>query len=247
MLQRAFALWRRFVGNHPDSYFDRKAAEDRRESKRFATDHSVQFRRLGTSGGSNEEAQLRDVSAGGISFLTEAEFRAGELLEVLLPEDDATQKTSALACVVHVGRPAEGKRLIGCAWSAPLGEEGLRALGVRETKADNHDQRAQPRHGCDIEAKYQLLPDESAQSRTARILNLSLTGVGLLLHQPMKVGQVLNLELAVSGQDDAHSQLCCAVHVIERAPGEWLVGCNFITELSDRQFRRLVASMTPNK
>src|SRR4051812_5247538 len=102
MIQRTVSLWRRLLGPADDPNSATAIAEDRRRSVRHAIDEMVHFRPA-SSEGPDLTAQLRDVSAGGISLLADQPFRPGDLLSIRLPGPTGDLPTTVLACVVHVG------------------------------------------------------------------------------------------------------------------------------------------------
>ena len=93
-----------------------------------------------------------------------------------------------------------------------------------------------------IEATYQLVGADSDESWPARVMNLSSSGVGLSVNHSVEVGKLLNVELHAAGHGDGRTLLCCAVHVAELSGGEWLVGCNFITELEESDLNLLLGN-----
>jgi hypothetical protein len=238
MFARTVSFWRRLIGSGAPSSGSVKVAEERRRALRYYTDHVIQCRDA-TAEGPGRPAQLRDISAGGIRVVVEEEFRPGDLLSVQLPDDPPHPPTSVLACVVHVNPEADGRWAVGCTFSSELSGDDLHTFGTAPAGVGT-DQRSQPRHQCAIEATYQLLADEAEPKRPARVLNISTTGVGLVVDQPVTVGKLLTVELQVQGPGPGLTVLCCAVHVREQGPGEWLLGCNFITELGEQELNQLL-------
>src|SRR5215471_8214235 len=100
-------------------------------------------------------------------------------------------------------------------------------------QATAEDRRVWVRHPADLEATYQPLggPDESRFS--ARVRNLSLNGINLLVKRPFQAGDMLSVELPSAADGASCSVLACVVHVTPQGQGEWVVGCTFSRELSD--------------
>lgn len=68
----------------------------------------------------------------------------------------------------------------------------------------------------------------------ARVRNISVTGVGLVVSRALDPGTVLTIELK-------EAQLSArVVHSTRDAAGTWLVGCQFDTKLSEAQLRELL-------
>src|SRR3954469_7021547 len=84
MFHRTVSLWRRLIGTAGAPQSAAAVAEERRQSARYPTDLVVHYR---DASGERPElaAQLRDVSAGGISLLAERPAQPGDLLSIRLP------------------------------------------------------------------------------------------------------------------------------------------------------------------
>lgn len=238
MFERTVSLWRRLVGSPYGTQSG--VAEDRRRSRRYSTHQEVIYR-LATDKGQQTplSAQLRNVSVGGINLVTDREVRPGELLSIQLPGTSEENPTRVLACVIHVLAQEENQWAVGCTFARELAAEDLEAFGA-DPRANGADQRARPRILCEIEASYQLVGEEKEENWTARVHNISTTGVGLVVHQPVVVGTLLNVELHSTGETNSKNLLCCAVHVTQQDQAEWVVGCNYITEMAEADLNSLI-------
>src|SRR5439155_3681602 len=92
--------------------------------------------------------------------------------------------------------------------------------------AARQNRRAESRHVCPL-ASPARVSGAGALWRLAWVHDLSVTGVGLLLSEPIEPGAELDIELltqaiartAVRGK---------VVHSTRREDGSWLVGCTFL-------------------
>jgi hypothetical protein len=84
-----------------------------------------------------------------------------------------------------------------------------------------------------VEAIYGLVRAAKAGKRQATVVNISANGTALLVNSPIDVGALLNLYLRRSDRHDDLEILACVVRVTPQGHGQWLLGCNFISELSD--------------
>jgi hypothetical protein len=242
MFQRTVSFWRRLLGAAPQlDDTATQVAEERRQSARYRIDQTVRYapaspdaQALGSG-----TATVRNISAGGISLIMDREFSPGQLLSIELP-DNGSEATSVLACVVYVNAEADGRWAVGCTFASDLGPADLQTFSSGGSAPD--EQRSQPRHECAIEATYSPIGEECDEPLPARVLNISTAGVGLAVSHSIQVGKLLNVELRSTGQDNFRNLLCCAVHVTELGSGEWLVGCNFITELEESALKSLLRS-----
>lgn len=100
------------------------------------------------------------------------------------------------------------------------------------------ERRASVRHVCDKEALSRPLELPDAISWGAKIQNISLGGLGLLLCYPFKPGTFLAVDLQV-GQLASRTLLVRVVHVTDQADGTWSVGCEFAAPLNEEELAAL--------
>jgi hypothetical protein len=185
--------------------------------------------------------QVRNVSQGGINLIVARPLKPGTMLTIDLPHVQGAPGVSVLACVMHCSE--EGAFFsIGCTFSSELGDSELKEFGGRRVPAQGSDQRTWTRFPAHGNAQYQRVADHTvAQPSLAEITNISPSGIGLIMKEPIEPGTVLNLGLHKKGEEDAIFQvLACVVFLGERREGGWLAGCNFIHELPEREFNKLV-------
>jgi hypothetical protein len=76
------------------------------------------------------------------------------------------------------------------------------------------------------------------------IENVSIGGIGLVLTRRFETGTGLAIELPGSDGNEPYVVLARVIHVANRN-GAWLLGCKFVSELSEEEVRRLLPSTTP--
>jgi hypothetical protein len=76
------------------------------------------------------------------------------------------------------------------------------------------------------------LPGEEWQR--AWVLDLSLHGAGLLLTRPLTAGLEINIIL-ISGQNQSFEMPARICHATQQPDGDWIVGCEFIKQLTDEE------------
>lgn len=72
---------------------------------------------------------------------------------------------------------------------------------------------------------------------TARVRDVSATGVGLLCDRAFDGGRLLRIELQTAETKALLSLQACVVRSVKQASGNWLVGAAFIEKLSDEQLQ----------
>jgi hypothetical protein len=125
-------------------------------------------------------------------------------------------------------------------FSRELSADDLERFGATKTKATGDDKRTHVRFESSVRATYQRVGDPAPESRDAQVLNISATGVGLMLTEGTSPGSLLHLTLHGKQGQPMRSILACVVHSTERASGEVAVGCNFIRELGEDELHALL-------
>jgi hypothetical protein len=237
MFKRTFTLWRRLVGSRPRRPISN---DDRRVWIRFPANLETTFRPADADGGARLSALVRDISRGGLSLAADRAFAPGNLLAVELPGPAEEAICSVLACVVHVTPQGAGNWILGCSFSRELSDADLAHFGARRSHSSNGDQRSWDRYDCDMRAVYQAPTAPHLGPREATVLNISASGVGLLVDQAIDNGTLLSVELHSPEGGLSKTILACVVHVKQQGESAWALGCNFITELSEAELLALV-------
>lgn len=245
MLQQTFSFWRRLVGaaHAPSIESDTTCAtqDDRRLWVRYPADTPATVQLSQDGGPERVAARVRDISLGGANLSVDRPLRVGQLLTLELPTH-GDEVEFVLACVVRSAPEGEGRWSLGCVFSRELSHADLKRLAAEPTTpADDDDQRTWKRYDCALQAFYQKVGDPEAPQREAEVLNISSSGIGLVLTEAVEPGSLLHLDLVGKGGQPARSILACVVHSNRRAAGELAVGCNFIRELAEDELRALLA------
>jgi c-di-GMP-binding flagellar brake protein YcgR len=241
MFERTFSFWRRLIGKaeQPTAVGGTAVAEDRRLWMRYEADLDAHVQLAQESHAERVSARVRDISLGGINLITDRVFQAGQILSIELPGPDDEQQV-VLACVVRVAVQRDGAWSLGCVFSRELTVQDLEKVGAQKAKPAPGDQRSWVRYDTTTTATYQRIGDEHGQTHIAQVLNVSASGVGLLLREPVEPGSLINLSLQGKHGQPVRSILACVVHTTVRAGGELAVGCNFIRELAEDELQILL-------
>jgi hypothetical protein len=184
-------------------------------------------------------ARVRNVSRGGIMLVVNQPIAAGDLVSVEVPTDSEPSKGTFLACVLHVHAEAENEWALSCSFAAELSDGELRQFGISSVTTGGEEQRALIRYPCRAQAAYEVVGC-SAEHGYASVVNVSVGGIGLSTIQPIAVGTLLNLDLRDSTDRVIATMLASVVSTRPGSEGEFLLGCNFLGELSEAQLRDLV-------
>jgi c-di-GMP-binding flagellar brake protein YcgR len=81
------------------------------------------------------EAQVANISAGGVALLVNRDVPNGTMLTLDLLTSAGERVTTILACVVHISALSDGSRVLGCNFICELSEEHLNALLFEPARA----------------------------------------------------------------------------------------------------------------
>ena len=233
MLSRALSAWARLLGWGRGT----PPEQERRDSVRFPSAVETVCRPAEGPGSFPLPARVQDVSARGINLLVGRRFEPGELLSVEIPGGEEGP-TTVLACVVWADRARRGEWSLGCVLTTSLDDDELIRLGARPTAPDP---RASVRVPCQARARYQRVRFPDSPAQTAEVVNLSASGIALLLGEPVEAGEVLSLGLH-AGDGEVVGNVLASVVRVAFQKGRRLVGCNFIGELGAEQMKALVGT-----
>jgi hypothetical protein len=186
-----------------------------------------------TPGENRQPARVKNISRGGVNLVTRSEFEPGMLLSVELPGSTDDGPAMALAYVIHVSELPDGEWSLGCSFAAELSDEDLERLGTRRVKSTPPDKRTWVRFPCNLAATYRLVGEDERQGH-AQATDISPSGVGLSVAEPIEVGSLLNLELQAAPSGQSLNILACVVRTMHKGH-EHAIGCNFIRELTDAE------------
>jgi c-di-GMP-binding flagellar brake protein YcgR len=242
MFERTFSFWRRLVGASPRVRNNGGTAvqDDRRLWVRYQADLQAQVQIAQEEQAGRVSAQVCDISIGGANLIANRAFQAGQILSLELPTTVDNELQIVLACVVRVVPNQNGTWSLGCVFARELSAEDLEKVGAKKAKPNPGDQRTWLRYDCATTATYQRVGEENGKAHAAQVLNISASGVGLLLHEPAESGSLINLSLQGRHGQPLRSILACIVHTTTRAGGELAVGCNFIRELGEDELNALI-------
>jgi PilZ domain len=85
-------------------------------------------------------------------------------------------------------------------------------------------------------------PAEPEAPWQARVRDVSAYGLALMLPHPVEPSTVLTADLESPEQGVVRNVLARVVHVTAREPGQWVVGCALISEMSDEDLGRFHAA-----
>src|SRR5580765_620719 len=183
MFERTKSFWQRLLSS-PEVNGNIALADgpdDRRVFVRFPADLETALKIPGGLDTSRLAVRVRNVSLGGVNLLSSRAFQPGDMITVELPGADDHTACQVLACVVHCVEEQPGEWSLGCTFSRELSDDDLSSFGARRERHDSADQRTWKRFPSKITATFQQVATNEQTPSPAKVLNISPTGVGLLV------------------------------------------------------------------
>jgi hypothetical protein len=215
------------------------STEERRVWLRYAANLNIRCGEVSGEKDNGVSAEICDISQGGLQIIALRRFEPGTLLSVELPSSTGEKAIAMLACVVRTQPHGESEWKMGCRFSSELSEQQLNALGAARARPSEPDPRGWERFPCDSKAFYQRVNGPAGPNQAARILNIAVGGMALLVQEPIAVGDLLSAELHDAKGQPVVTILACVVHT-QAAPEGQIVGCSFIRELTDADIKALL-------
>jgi hypothetical protein len=105
----------------------------------------------------------------------------------------------------------------------------------RLARANN---RATVRYRCAPATSGKVFLADDQELRRAWVINISKTGIGIVLSRSLPVGAFITIQMRSSqGTLDMSAHV---VHVTRQGPAEWFVGCELINPLNDDELDGLL-------
>jgi c-di-GMP-binding flagellar brake protein YcgR len=102
------------------------------------------------------------------------------------------------------------------------------------------DRRDAERHPCTLQPSWHIAGAGLDDATRAAIRDISATGIGFLIQQPVKAGTVLILKLQTQDQRFCRPLPARVMHTTLQTEGDWLIGCRFVRALSAQELRVLL-------
>ena len=215
------------------------SADERRVWVRYAANLNIRCEEISGEVETGVSAKICDLSRGGVRMISPRRFDPGTVLSVELPASQGQSALAVLACVIRAHPHGDDEWIMGCRFSGELNDEQLQSFGATRSRPDTPDPRGWSRFPCDAKAVFYSVNADDRASSTGRVRDLSAAGMALQVDEEVAAGELLNIELHDANGQATITILACVVHVQEVAEG-WVLGCNFIRELDDKDLQSLL-------
>jgi PilZ domain-containing protein len=102
------------------------------------------------------------------------------------------------------------------------------------------ERRRAERFPSDQPSVCRIVSEGQEEGLQASVRDMSATGIGLLVNQPLKSGSVLILNLQTGRHRLARPLPVRVMHAAPAGEGNWLVGCQFVRRLSEPELNALL-------
>jgi hypothetical protein len=109
-----------------------------------------------------------------------------------------------------------------------------------ELPAIQADRRGAQRCPCNLQPFWRFIGYDHCAEAPLRVRDISATGIGLQVKQPLKPGTALVINLQTRQQQLSRPLAVRVMHATLLADGDWLLGCQFVRRLSDQDMQELV-------
>ncbi len=110
--------------------------------------------------------------------------------------------------------------------------------------ATTAERRASPRLPCDIETKCQPISGGLSKAWSARAVDISTGGVGLVLERRFEPGAMLTANLTSADGESTRTLFLRVAHVARHEDGGWRHGCAFASELTAEELQAFQVEAT---
>jgi hypothetical protein len=236
MLKWTVPLWRRWDWQRwRRAYITQTPREERRAWLRYPSPQETSSESTGDALGC--PATVKNISLGGMSLLVNQHIESGTLLKVEV--QSPLENTPNLLCVrvIHVAVQSDGHWSLGCAFARELNDRTLNNLPtanirVLPARPSSWLRRLLGRSTLQV-------PVADLEPCSAKILNVSTVGAGLMVPRCFDRGTPLCVELPLSGSDTPTPVKGQVVYSCAYPSGEWVIGCAFDRPLTSQEVQAL--------
>jgi hypothetical protein len=121
-----------------------------------------------------------------------------------------------------------------------MSEPNPSPLAKSGDKLQEMERRAWVRYSSSQEPLWRFFGMRTEEAWPAKVHDISVTGIGLLIERPLKPRTMLTVNLRGRTHNLSQPMLVRVNHVTGQPDGKWLVGCSFINRLSDDDLQALL-------
>ncbi len=158
-----------------------------------------------------------------------------------LKVDPNHRPATCLEFIQELTSPAAAPRttpLSGTA-TAPAAPAPHAQAAQAAAKPRTPERRVAVRYPSDLDGFCQPIGGEKEFRWSARVQNISATGISLMISRRFERGTLLSLQVEATPENPSRMLLARVVQVKHYSKRKWLVGCRFVTKLAEEDARAL--------
>jgi hypothetical protein len=103
------------------------------------------------------------------------------------------------------------------------------------------ERRQATRYPCQLDLSFFMTANLEGEPRLARVRNISVGGISLLVNGPVEAGTILTVHLENDRHNFSRLIRLRVIYCLERPDGEWILGGSFLQRLTGEELRALLS------
>jgi len=103
------------------------------------------------------------------------------------------------------------------------------------------ERRASTRYPCNLATSCRLIATVPGEAVPARVRNISVGGLSLVLGHALDAGTLLSIELRSMTRNIVRTLQVRVIYSIEHPSGDWILGTHFLQPLTDEELKGFLA------
>lgn len=103
------------------------------------------------------------------------------------------------------------------------------------------ERRASTRYPCNLATSCRLVASLPGDPVPARVRNISVGGMNLVMTQPFESGSLLFIELRSMTRNIVRTVQLRIIYSIEHPSGDWIAGASFVQPLTDEELKAFLS------
>jgi hypothetical protein len=110
-----------------------------------------------------------------------------------------------------------------------------------EPEPSGIERRASTRYPCNLATSCRLVASLPGEPVPARVRNISVGGVSLVLTHPFEPESLVSIELRSMARGVVHPVQVRIIYSIEHPSGDWILGASFVDPLGDDELKAFLS------
>jgi hypothetical protein len=118
-----------------------------------------------------------------------------------------------------------------------------RSLGPdpNDAEPEGIERRASTRYPCNLATSCRLVASFPGDTVPARVRNISVGGMSLVLTRPLDSGTLLDIELRSMTRNVSQTFQIRVIYSIEHPSGDWILGTSFVQPMTEEVLKAFLS------